>query len=378
MKGTLPMLWPKIKSRSRRSGFTLIELLVVIAIIAVLIALLLPAVQSAREAARRSQCVNNLKQLALAVMNWETAYNAFPPGYGPYPYYPDIKNPGGGRSNVLAQILPFLEESAIYSSFNLAWDINLYNGSVNDTAQNQIVATFVCPTDPVNQKLTNLGYSNYVACLGATAAQQVGTSSFQESNGQRLGVFNVQIDTGQQKYLDPPTNNQINYPVFNRGKPVPIALILDGTSNTAMFSETRRGYASTGSSIDGLIGGIPTTDPLNVYILNVSLDNFTPPRCKYQGPNYSTRIVYRGQEYYRNLPQTGYYNHTLPPNTSLWDCGDTSFAKAHLAARSYHPGGVNEAYADGSVRFMKNSINLDSWRSLATRAGGEIVSSDAY
>src|SRR5262249_35015329 len=117
------MTAPRSSSAARPPrGFTLIELLVVIAIIAVLIGLLLPAVQSAREAARRAQCVNNLKQMSLAVHNFESSYGAFPPGVGPYP----IQTGGGGRATVAAQILPFLEQSAMYATFNFQINLNIY------------------------------------------------------------------------------------------------------------------------------------------------------------------------------------------------------------------------------------------------------------
>jgi prepilin-type N-terminal cleavage/methylation domain-containing protein/prepilin-type processing-associated H-X9-DG protein len=356
----------------RTRGFTLIELLVVIAIIGVLIALLLPAVQAAREAARRAQCVNNLKQLGLAVANFESVNTSYPPGYGPYP------QGGGGRANVLAQVLPFLEQSSLYSAFNFMVDINIYGGGPNDTAQYQIVAAFVCPSDPQNQKLSNLGYANYVASLGATAAQQVGSNTWQEPNQQLLGIFNFLLDSSQPQWLNPPTNTQFNFPNYQRGVPVTVAAVLDGTSNTSLFSETKRSYASVGASVGGFLGGVQPTDPLNVYILSSTVSTSVPPTCTYLGAGYSTRIYYRGQEYYRNLPMTGYYNHTLTPNNLLWDCGDSSFAMAHLAARSYHNGGVNVVFADGSVKFIKNSISIVPWKALGTRAGTEVIDASSY
>jgi prepilin-type N-terminal cleavage/methylation domain-containing protein/prepilin-type processing-associated H-X9-DG protein len=368
-----------MRTRSR-FGFTLIELLVVIAIIAILIALLLPAVQSAREAARRAQCVNNLKQLALANANFESANTQYAPGYGPYPnqaYY----GGGGGRSNMLAVILPYLEQASLFSAFNLAVNINLFGGGPNDTAQYTIVGFFNCPSDPSQNKLYNLGYANYVGSLGGTAAQQVGTASYQEANTATLGIFNVLIDTSQPQWSDPPTNSQQNYPAYLRATPVTVAQVIDGTSNTAIFSETRRANASTTATIGGFIGGIPTSDRLNVYILT-SNDNYNAPNqnCYYGAPGYYTRIIYRGQEYYRNLPETGYYNHTMTPNSQYWDCGINggTFAQAHLAARSYHSGGVNTAFCDGSVRFIKDTINPATWRALGTRSGGEVLSADSY
>ena len=221
-------------NRNRRTGFTLIELLVVIAIIGVLIALLLPAVQAAREAARRAQCTNNLKQMGLALANFESSNGGYVPGYGPY-FNPGTAGGGtcGGRPNVLAQILPFMEGTSLYNAFNFEWCINSYGaGTANFTAQIQIVSAFICPSDPNNVQLNGLGYANYVASLGGTAAQQVGSQSYQEANTGMLGIFNVQIDSSQPKYSNPPTNTQYNYPSYQRGIPVPVAAVTDGTSNT--------------------------------------------------------------------------------------------------------------------------------------------------
>ncbi len=356
--------------RSTQRGFTLIELLVVIAIIAVLIALLLPAVQAAREAARRVQCTNNLKQLGLASANFESTYGSYIPGFGPA-FDPTT---GGGtcgsRPNVLAQILPYVESASAFNAFNFRNCLSGYGpGSPNDTAESQVISAFVCPSDPKTTKLSDDGYNNYFACLGATAAQEVGSASSQESITTRLGIFNVTLDTGQPQYLNPPTNTQVNFPKYLQAIPVTIAGVTDGTSNTALFSETKRSYYT------GVAGSVPAGDPLLVY-LTASGDNLIPPICT--PANHSGSIAYRGQEYYRNLPMSGYYNHTLPPNTPLWDCGYTDFVRSHQAARSYHPGGVNVSFADGSVKFIKNTINITTWNALGTKAGGEVISADQY
>jgi prepilin-type N-terminal cleavage/methylation domain-containing protein/prepilin-type processing-associated H-X9-DG protein len=356
-----------------RLGFTLIELLVVIAIIAVLIALLLPAVQAAREAARRAQCVNNLKQLGLASANFESSNGSFPPGFGPFPYV----SGGGGRANPLAVVLPYMEQAAMYNAFNFAIDINIFGGGPNDTAQNQVIAAYNCPSDPNTVKLNGiLGYNNYCASLGGSAAQMTGTATFQEPNTAFTGPFTVTLDAGQPQFLDA-AKTQPN-PLFQRATPVNVAAITDGTSNTGLFAEAKKSYASVAASVNGTLGGVTPTDFVNVYIVTTAFSNQTPPTCTFGGNGYSTRIYYRNQEYYRDLPMTGYYTHTMTPNSTLYDCGDGSFARAHMAPRSYHSGGVNVGFADGSVRFIKNTISPSTFFALGTRAGGEVVSADAY
>ncbi|MDX2038801.1 MAG: DUF1559 domain-containing protein [Isosphaeraceae bacterium] len=359
-----------------RAGFTLIELLVVIAIIAVLIALLLPAVQSAREAARRAQCTNNLKQMGLATMTFESTNSHFPPGVGDFPY---ISN-GGGRATVAAQILPYLEQAAMYGAFNFGFNLNLTGPtSPNNTAQVQLVSAFICPSDPSASKLragtSELGYSNYFASTGNTASLQIGTSAWQENNQANLGVFNYATDSSQPQFLDPPANTQRN-PQYLRAIGTRIAQISDGTSNTACFAEIKRSWAVANTAAE-----IPFTDKINVYTIT---GDFTGAAAQTPPPACSTfansiRLRYRGQQYYRSLPSTGYYSHTVPPNYDLWDCSNNpNFNQGHTAARSYHPGGVNISFCDGSVRFVKSTVNPTIWRAVGTRAGGEVVSADSY
>lgn len=358
-------------SRSRR-GFTLIELLVVIAIIAVLIALLLPAVQAAREAARRSQCVNNLKQLGLAALNFESVNSKFPPGYGPYP-----TAMVGNRANSLIMILPFLEQSSMYAAFNLALDMNLYGATTvaNNTAQSQIVSAFVCPSDPSNIKFSNMGYTNYVASLGASASLTTNGTSVNEPNIGMAGIFSITQDKGQPQ-TDPITGqNNANY---LQATPVTIASLSDGTSNTGMYSESYRGDAASSASVGGNLGGVDPYSYVNVYILSNVVPNQVAPNCTFNGSGYSTRIYYHNQQYYRYLPQQGYYTHTLTPNSKMYDCGDTSYARTHQAPRSRHSGGANIGFGDGSVRFIKDSVSKATFLALGSRAGGEVISADSY
>ena len=369
-----------------RPGFTLIELLVVIAIIGVLIALLLPAVQSAREAARRAQCTNNLKQIALASLNFESTYGHLPPGLGPCG---TRENPTGGtcggRATPLAQVLPFLENASAYATFNFEINLNIFGGptTINYTAQTTLVSAFICPSDPWDVKMNGIiAYANYFASLGNTASMEAGdgTFTFQETNSNNLGVFNYRMNRTAPRFLPPPAEPNTPNPDYRRATgETKIAQIKDGTSNTAMWSETRRSYAATSSLATA---GVPLDDPLNVYIQGVVIDNqivpLLPTGCYYGMPNYSTRIYYRGQQYYRSLPQNGYYSHTLTPNSRLFDCGSSNYIQSHNAARSYHPGGVNVAMCDGSVRFVKDTINPNTWRAVGSRAGGEVISADQF
>jgi len=211
--------------------------------------------------------------------------------------------------------------------------------------------------------------------LGNTASLQIGSQPYQEADATHLGLFNYQIDSGPAQWLDPPTNKQAN-PNYQRALPTRISDITDGTSNTVAFSETKRSRAVANTAAE-----IPATDLINVYTITgdfTGVNAYTPP------PDCATfanqiRLRYRGQQYYRNLPSTGYYSHTIPPNYKLWDCSNNAnFNQGHTAARSYHSGGVNIAFCDGSVKFIKDSINLVTWRALGTRAGGEVVGADQY
>lgn len=311
----------------RDRAFTLIELLVVIAIIAILIGLLLPAVQKVREAAARLSCSNNLKQLGLAMHNYEGAYGAFPQGRNQWPKV--VSAP--------ARLLAFVEQDNLQKLVS-------YDGTLTDpqnvTASKTRVGLFVCPSDPRGGQvpgLTDFG-TNYVACNGMGV-------TFDSS-----GAITI--------YTTIPNGNGIFAQV-----PVHVGDIADGTSNTAAFSETTLG---TGGALTG-----PPTDSRFVILEVAGGNDPTPSDCS---SGNGTWVSTRGGQWINGHFGNTLYNHYYPPNPiAKWDCGNSSHNKALSTARSFHPGGVNLLLADGSVRFIRDSIDLSSWRGLSTRAGGEIL-----
>jgi prepilin-type N-terminal cleavage/methylation domain-containing protein/prepilin-type processing-associated H-X9-DG protein len=362
-----------------RSGFTLIELLVVIAIIAILIALLVPAVQKVRSAAARTQCTNNLKQIGLASHNYASAYKHLPPGSANFPAS------GGSPGSLLTVILPYLEQSNLYNLFDFNSDIN--NSADNYLGRIQDVNVFLCPADPSTGYLTQVGlapagYStnapagryNYVGNIGTTAdptGKVNGTAGTpQLADGPNLGIFNYGVQG-----------------LTVIGNPA-LVTITDGTSNTAMWSETLRATncSAPGDYDSTLIYTVPVPGTSwSVYSPNVgplysgpfnsaALVQTATSYCNaYDAPPTGVLIRYRGCEYYRNIPEIAVYNHTTLPNDHGYDCGDSAITMAHMAARSAHSGGVNVCFADGSVHFIANNVAFATWQALGTRAGNDVV-----
>jgi prepilin-type N-terminal cleavage/methylation domain-containing protein/prepilin-type processing-associated H-X9-DG protein len=380
-----------------RRGFTLIELLVVIAIIAVLIALLLPAVQSAREAARRIQCTNNIKQLGLALHNYISANNAAPPGIvNTYYVYPGVGVQLSTWTAWSAQalMLPYVEQGPLYNAANFNWNC-CYNGmgdAINRTVYSTRIASFLCPSDGL------AGQQNINSYQGS-----IGTSTIQyPTDGNTTGLFNVYNNLPNLPSPQPSTSS------------VSLAAITDGTSNTIAFGEGLVGDYSKNSNYrgNGMAGaadvplvsgsGLPGTPGIsgnnsesNPQAVLQALSNcnafWASPSLKTCSGYTSCCMVgikqYDGKTW--ALGERGYtlFNTIVPPNSKQYpwrNCRLTTClpcapeGSSFINASSYHPGGANFAFADGSVRFIKDSVSMLTYQAIGTRNGGEVVSSDSY
>lgn len=361
-----------------RSGFTLIELLVVIAIIAVLIALLLPAVQSAREAARRAQCVNNLKQMGLALHNYHSSNGSFPMGASSGMWtlgrYVAKQN-----FSPHAAMLPFLEQTQIYNAINFNWGCEDSSSvlcfQINATATRAKINAFCCPSDPNAGKPDHNGdadTNNYYACIGVT------TNLFNTNTGIGPNL----TGTG----APPPSTG-----LFTWQMSYDIASVTDGTSNTIAFAEAVVGNQSLqwGQKRIGLTGvSIPaaalTFDPRTTGatgpLLAIQACNqfWISKRGSSGGPDRQ-----RGENWAHGCQDMTLFNTITTPNqyqdewTNCSSVGSGAMS-AISNSDSWHAGGVNACMADGSVRFIKDSINPITWWAVGTRASGEVVSADSY
>jgi prepilin-type N-terminal cleavage/methylation domain-containing protein len=313
----------------KRQAFTLVELLVVIAIIGILVGLLLPAVQAAREAARRMQCSNNLKQITLGMLNYESAYRRLP----------SARTPSGTGLSAHAQLLSYLEQGNVNSliDYNVGW-----NHVNNDLPRRLHVSFFHCPSDPVNTVPAGWSGTNYRSNQGS-------------------GLLNG---------LAPTLSSDPNFGYPNPNGPMIPTLYLrlgemsDGLSNTAAFSEHGKGDFSNAVS-SRMDTYWPQTNPATVDeavrdcnaidIANLSFQRVSDVGAPWLQPYHSTTI----------------YFHVAPPQSRscMFPPGRIS-----TTAKSYHTGGVQVSRCDGSVSFIAQNLDLTVWRAFGSRNGGEILS----
>jgi prepilin-type N-terminal cleavage/methylation domain-containing protein/prepilin-type processing-associated H-X9-DG protein len=325
-------------SRPRRTGFTLIELLVVIAIIGVLIALLLPAVQAAREAARRSQCVNNLKQLGLSLHNYHDALGSVPCSsrnwWGQFP-----------------MLLPYMEQQSLYNAMNFMFAENVNGrtvtgGSTNGTAQMTTISVLQCPSD--TDRLTNVqGHHNYTGNTGSTANSLYAATIY-------------------------------NGPFASRGSAIHFQDVVDGLSTTIAFSERVKGIGGNNA------GTMDILKPAGSFV-KATISTGTPQAdnqaCKASPMSPSATLApgdASGFCWTNGAGCTNLYNHVMTPNTYSCATNNSWDPWAAATATSRHSGVVNVCLMDGSVRSIKDSITPAIWWGLGTMAASEVVSQGSY
>jgi prepilin-type N-terminal cleavage/methylation domain-containing protein/prepilin-type processing-associated H-X9-DG protein len=340
-----------------RRAFTLVELLVVIAIIGILIALLLPAVQAAREAARRSQCMNNVKQVALAVANYADTVKCYPP------YNCGTANGNGHEVSWRMLITPQMEQMQVYNMMN--W--------INDKAPNSVypayevqIPAYVCPSDLLPPLALNEGCASYRACIGTTVIKNAQLYNYAPMNG----IFQIMTPNSPGiKHRD----------------------IIDGTSHTLLIGELAAGPRAL-LSLE-VIGNIASNFNMNTigafsngqYNLVAYKNCLAAAQDGYYLPKYSTcpiagggKACYPGNRWADGRPYHSCFTTVIPPNGP--SCEDQDAGTSHsndgsgiFTPSSRHPNGAQFAFADGSGRFINQDVDIILWQSLGTRAGAEAV-----
>lgn len=348
------------QKQSKRTAFTLVELLVVIAIIGVLVALLLPAVQAAREASRRSSCQNKIRQIGLAVQNYESAMKRFPT----YILMPNVASPTQHAGVVFyIQILPYIESSALAAKFNPKVETRRQLKSVFSQPE----PTLQCPSDEPVQIPWALGFdASGTGNNGDTAQDYKGNYGLNwgtSRNNQSALTWDIATQSNQ-----PGLPGPFEAPVDDVSKFVKIQEITDGTSNTLLLMEM----------IQAPTGGPPATDldrRARLWIpasSTVQISTLLSPNSTWCGGGGGGRGEANSVD-----PKTGCGPDLAycvdRPDEGLPCARGSSAASYTLAARSRHPGGVSVALCDSSVRFVTEGVDLATWRALSSRAGEEVV-----
>jgi len=281
----------------------------------------------------------------LSLHNYESTFKMFPAGT-----FNDATKGTANNSSPHPMLMPFLENSNAFRLFNFDVDLNTHASNLNARQQN--VPTFICPSHPDSPAFVlaapqcpqGCGQTNYVQSLGDNA-------NYASNNGP-----------------------------FGRRYGARFAEITDGTSNTAAFAEILRG-PSTGSATTGIVAAgsmedfmVATNLPFATWDASTTGDTIAVAACDNRA---TSAYLYRGKQYYRGIVVTTYYSHTLTPNSRRRDCiRGTGLDRGHMAARSFHNGGIQCVLVDGSVHFATNSMDEVVWRALGSRAGGEVATVD--